>query len=103
MITSIQFVMPVTFLASIIAIFSHKFDDGFIGKICLSIIAIFSWFGFINALHGIMPVKSISVIMLSFCLMLVRHIAIGIFSYYRPRIMAYIEREKTKLAARHHK
>lgn len=103
MILSIQVVMVLIFTSSMVAIFSHKFDDGIVGKIALSCIALCSYFSFVNLTHGLISDDlniTIAIAAFSLC---IRHYWMWIFNHFRPRLMIMIKHEKAKIITRGHK
>lgn len=103
MMASIQVAMVIIFVSAIVAIFSKKFDDGTVGKIALSCIALCSYFGFVNLSHGIMPEESISIIILASFSLVVRQYWIDIFTHLKPRIIILIKHERAKMMSRGNK
>lgn len=103
MILSIQVAMVASFISSLVAAFSHKFDDGFIGKIALSCIGLFSFFGLVNLYHGIIPEDAIIGIELAAISLIVRQYGLEVFNIFKPKLMAFIKHEQAKIAAKGHK
>ena len=100
MILSFQVAMAASFFSSIIAAFSHKFDDGFFGKVALSCIGLCSFFGYVNLSHGLVPEDAIIVVILSGLFLVARQYWLELFSKYKPKVIIMIKSERSKSAVR---
>ena len=104
MILSFQVAMAASFISSIIAAFSHKFDDGVFGKVALSLIGLLSYFGMVNLYHGLMP-NDMLIYGIAFAatFLLARQYWLEVFNHFRPKIIIMLKNERAKSAARGHK
>lgn len=99
LVTKISLIL--IFFLAILAMTSHRYDDGVFGKIILFISAVFSAFGFfvIEKLN-IFPERSL--VALSWCLgaIIGRDVLMAVYHHYKPKLIIHIKQCNAKVASR---